>query len=37
MEFTGTANLHLSWYVRPNEPRLYGDRYLSLEFAYAGS
>jgi hypothetical protein len=37
MEFTGTANLHLSWYLRPNEPRLYWDRYLSLDFAYAGN
>ena len=37
MVFNGTANLHLDWYVRPNEPRLYWDRYLSLEFAYAGN
>jgi hypothetical protein len=35
MEFNGTANLHLSWYQRPGEPRLYSDRYLSLDFAYA--
>ena len=37
MEFTGTATLHLGWYLRPGEPRLYSDRYLSLEFSYAGN
>lgn len=37
MEFTGTATLHLRWYLRPGEPRLYGQRYLSLEFEYAGN
>lgn len=37
MVFTGTASLHLDWYLRPGEPRLYSDRYLSLEFSYAGN